>query len=94
MSKLKKIDIFLIIGFFVSAFSFSLTISNIHSVYSEVVEKNSFYKDYKYIDVDVVEEYEIVDGYKVINNEEDSKEEITLKDVIDNVNNIGYEKVI
>lgn len=45
--KINLIEFFLIIGFVISAFSFSIIISSTYRYYKTVVEKNTFNNDYK-----------------------------------------------
>lgn len=44
--KISKIEFFLILGFFISAYSFSITISSCYRYYRIAVESNKFYDDY------------------------------------------------
>lgn len=44
--RISNIEFFLILGFFISAFSFSIIISSSYRSYRVVVEKNNFNKDY------------------------------------------------
>ncbi|SHI96249.1 FtsX-like permease family protein [Clostridium amylolyticum] len=51
--KVNSTEIFLVIGFVISAFSFSIIISSTYRYYSEIVEQNKFYKDYKIASINV-----------------------------------------
>ncbi|MBE6050309.1 MAG: ABC transporter permease [Clostridium sp.] len=94
MNKYIKIEIFLIIGFMVSAFTFSLTISSIYSQYSKVIEKNKFNANYKTIEVNKVEKpKQRVDGYEIVDSS-DENDIFTLRECIDVVNKNGYNKII
>ncbi|SFD03096.1 ABC transporter permease [Clostridium uliginosum] len=93
MNKYTKIEIFLMIGFLVSTFTFSLTISTVYSKYNKVTEANEFNKDYKHLDISGIHETRYIDGYEVI-DEEDDKKNISLLEIIDEVQKAGYKKII
>ncbi|MBN1041267.1 ABC transporter permease [Clostridium botulinum] len=93
MSKYTKIDIFLIIGFLVSAFAFSLAISTIYSKYNKVMETNEFNKNYKYLDVSTLKETRDKDGFVIVYKKEDEKN-INLLDIINEVQEAGYKEII
>lgn len=93
MNKYTKIELFLIIGFLVSTFAFSLTISIVYSNYNKVTEQNRFNKDYKYLKIDTAHETKYVDGAEVVNKDED-KENPSLSEIVDAVQEAGYKKII
>jgi signal recognition particle subunit SEC65 len=93
MSKYTKIELFLIIGFLVSTFAFSLTVSIVYSNYNKVTEQNRFNKDYRYLKIDTVHETKYVDGAEVVNKDED-KENPSLSEIVDAVQEAGYKKII
>lgn len=90
MSKYTKIDIFLIIGFLVSAFAFSLTISNAYSKYNKVVEMNEFNKNYKTLNVNLINENKSEDN----NIRKKDVKNMNLSEIISEIQGIGYKKII
>ncbi|MGL5149185.1 MAG: FtsX-like permease family protein, partial [Clostridium sp.] len=85
-----KIEIFLIIGFAVSTFAFAMTISTSYSKFNKVTEKNKFNDNYKYIQVDTQKEVKYIDGAEVV----DEFNPVRLREIIYELNSIGYEKII
>lgn len=89
MIKYEKTNIFLIIGYLVSVFAFSLTLSNVSSRYNQVTETNKFYKDYNTLNL-VQENIDFQDEKMSDSN----NESLTLLKTINTLEEYGYKQLI
>ncbi|SFU86548.1 MacB-like core domain-containing protein [Clostridium sp. DSM 8431] len=90
--KYTKIDIFLIVGFLLSAFAFSLTISVVYTKYNKVIEQNEINKDYKLLEINIVDKTEKKDEENNVNLK--YKKNTSLLEVVNEVQQAGYKKII
>ncbi len=90
--KYTKIDVFLIVGFLLSAFAFSLTISVVYTKYNKVIEQNQINKDYKLLEVNIVDKTEKKDEENNVNLE--YKKNTSLLEIVNKVQQAGYKKII
>ncbi|SFU75391.1 MacB-like core domain-containing protein [Clostridium sp. DSM 8431] len=74
--KLKKIEIFLIMGFIISFYSFSMLIGYCSNSASEIIERNRFHRRYKDVEI-------------AINNLEELE---SIEQMIDNIYDLGIRK--
>ena len=84
MSKYNKLNLFLIIGYLISSFAFSITISTVYSKFNKVTEINEFYSNYNMLNISI----------KNYDNEDMYSDPIPLSKIINHINDAGYNQII